>query len=141
MNDNDLVEIAARAAGWVGEWKYLEAYAGRVSGWYFVLADHSIFSPLESDGDALRLAVRLKLPMSFGVAFPDNDGGSSVTVDRTVVCHAELYPKHRALESEMEFAHYMQRPERMDDKWERDNYTAARRAIVLAAAAIGENMR
>lgn len=66
MNDRELTEFAAKAAGYVGEWKYVEAYAGRTAGWYFVLADHTIFNPLVDDGDRYRLAKKLDIRIHFG---------------------------------------------------------------------------
>lgn len=52
MEDKELVELAAKAAGIKGIWhrKGFVAYSGWSKG---------IFSPLSDDGDALRLAVKL----------------------------------------------------------------------------------
>lgn len=54
MTDKELIELAAKAAGIKGIWhrKGFVAYSGWSKG---------IFSPLTDDGDALRLAVKLRL--------------------------------------------------------------------------------
>lgn len=65
MTDKELIELAAKAAGYVGEWKFLGAFNGRVQGWYFVLGDGTVFNPLDDDGDALRLAVKLGISIVF----------------------------------------------------------------------------
>ena len=54
MEDKELVELAAKAAGIKGIWhrKGFVAYSGWSKG---------IFNPLEDDGDAFRLANRLDL--------------------------------------------------------------------------------
>lgn len=54
MEDKELIELAARAAGIAGTWhrKGFVAYSGWSKG---------IFNPLTDDGDALRLAVKLNL--------------------------------------------------------------------------------
>ena len=59
MIDKELLEFAAKAAGYVSEWKFLDPLNGRVQGWYLVLGDgRTIFDPLTDDGDAFRLAVK-----------------------------------------------------------------------------------
>lgn len=57
MTDKELLELAAIACGelqgeWIGNQNYFD---GVLSRW----------NPLEDDGDALRLAVKLKLPLTF----------------------------------------------------------------------------
>ena len=59
MNDRELLELAAKAAGiltpsWYGNASYIE---GMLSRW----------NPLEDDGDALRLAVTLNMGVSIPV--------------------------------------------------------------------------
>lgn len=63
MNDRELLEMAARAAGHSGAWikwpgvrQPLDADLG-----FFHGSDGSVWNPLVSDGDALRLAVALRM--------------------------------------------------------------------------------
>lgn len=51
MTDRELLELAAKAAGYKIAWE-----GGCVTGW---MAGGSWWNPLEDDGDALRLTVRL----------------------------------------------------------------------------------
>jgi hypothetical protein len=65
MTDRELLELAAKAAGYVSH-GYGELCGGSPS-LYLQEADFTgIWSPLTDDGDALRLAVKLKLQISFG---------------------------------------------------------------------------
>ena len=54
MTDRELLELAAKAAGVVfdGEWSDADRMSVQGDGWW---------NPLTDDGDALRLAVKLKL--------------------------------------------------------------------------------
>ena len=59
MTDRELLELAAKASGeltssWYGNDAYFE---GVLSRW----------NPLEDDGDALRLAIKLEMDVSFGL--------------------------------------------------------------------------
>ena len=106
MNDRELLEKAAKAAGWVS-WDWLAAPMLNV---YDANGRHDLFNPLTDDGDALRLAVQLRMRVdSWGVG-----AGAVVIID------------NRAQVAE---PHYGDDPGR-----------ATRRAIVRAAAAIGESM-
>ena len=51
MTDRELLELAAKAAGYKIAWE-----GGCVTGW---MAGGSWWNPLEDDGDALRLAVKI----------------------------------------------------------------------------------
>ncbi len=57
-NDRELLEDAARAAGWVS-WDWLAGDG--VLNVYGADGRHGRFDPLNDDGDALRLAVKLTL--------------------------------------------------------------------------------
>lgn len=60
MNDRELLEKAAKAAGIVGRWMNVWGEVG-------IAPDHpdgGMWNPLESDGDALRLAVKLGMDLS-----------------------------------------------------------------------------
>lgn len=56
MTDRELLELAAKAAGY--EWRWYFSQAGQL----FQVKQHEswvLWSPLQDDGDALRLAVKL----------------------------------------------------------------------------------
>jgi hypothetical protein len=111
MSDRDLLELAAKAAGIRLEWD------GDPSAWmpmYYAGKTYHAWNPLEDDGDALRMAVKLELrimPPNLSCADPyavvDNWG--------------DMVGRSSAEENI-------------------DIYTATRRAIVLAAAEIGKAM-
>lgn len=58
MEDKKLLELAAKASGW-SSWDWLAGNG--VMNVYDADGHHDTFNPLEDDGDALRLAVRLGL--------------------------------------------------------------------------------
>ena len=98
MNDRELLELAAKAIGTV----FVDGESwDEGAGW----------NPLTDDGDALRLAVKLKL-----LVMPSEDG-SIVLVD-SYSTH-----EHRA------------------ENAKQDPYAATRRVIVRAAAEIGKGMK
>lgn len=109
--DRELLELAAKAAGYKTE-KY-EKERGVLAQIY---ADFlwSFLSPLTDDGDALRLAV--KLGITIGPESPDVIGKS--------LCRASWNGLSMSL----------------GEYGDGDKYAATRRAIVRAAAAIGEGM-
>lgn len=110
--DRELLELAAKAAG-----VKIEGYMERIDDYYsdwngaaaFALEDGGYWNPLTDDGDALRLAFKLKLNISFI--------GTSV--------HAGWNTRDPS-----------------PDGWgnQEDGEAIMRRAIVRAAAAIGEAM-
>ena len=123
MTDRELLELAAKAAGirldkWADETEELSAcfsaylpVAGRESEYpeYWV---HDVWNPLTDDGDALRLAVKLRLSMvldSSGFKGPTTwvRGGAGLRTEKT-------------------------------QYHEGDPYAATRRAIVNTAAEIGK---
>lgn len=63
MTDKELIELAAKAAGITGTW-HRSGYVA-YSGW-----SGSIFDPLNDDGDAFRLAVKLKIKFERHIAHP-----------------------------------------------------------------------
>ena len=102
--DRELLELAAKASGeltasWYGNDAYFD---GVLSRW----------NPLNDDGDALRLAVKLRLTVSWD-RFDDED-------------YATATPPHTH--------------QGYDCMVSQDPYAATRRAITRAAAAIGESM-
>ena len=110
MEDKELLELAAKAAGITGSW-HRSGYVA-YSGW-----SDSIFDPLNDDGDAFRLAVELRIDVSH-----DEVGMKSFVYARTVFNDET----HIGLS------------EIFDDESERLYRT--RRAITRAAAQIGKEM-
>lgn len=98
LDERQLLEDAARAAG--NSYPWYEAHGGQMHAW----------NPLNDDGDALRLAVKLHLDVNTG------EGNSS----------ASWYP-HRNCD--------------ISEPHDGDPGAATRRAIVRAAAAIGQQMK
>jgi len=112
MTDREMLEMAAKAAGYAVEWhEVVVSRRGR-----FGLIEHTKkegfrlnfqrWDPLTDDGDALRLAVRLHMQVS-------------VTKES---CRAETLPCLGV---------------RVNDS---DENLATRRAVVMAAAAVGKEM-
>jgi hypothetical protein len=113
--DRELLELAAKAAGievrWTGKDVYRGSFLRRVdpkpepplSEWLY-------WRPLHDDGDALRLAVKLRLKIQI------TDYGAAVRIDCEILSLVAL-DEAPGVES------------------------ATRRAIVRAAAAIGEQMQ
>jgi len=124
MNDRELLELAAKAAGIIGEWveRYGSGeyyYQGNAEGVLYELpgGGWSVWNPLADDGDALRLAV--KLGISFGV------GAESKRMRVVWFIGDELHSM------DMPANHHIALPPPRESEW-------VRRAIVRAAAAIGE---
>ena len=111
MNDRELLEMAAKAAG-------LEVIGEGANTAYLIVQDEdghsSGWSPLADDGDALRLAVKLEITPS---KHDDTVVASRSASWRNGAAHCSLW-------------------EPAGD----DSYAATRRAIVRAAAAIGKAM-
>lgn len=103
MTDRELLELAAKAAGLRFEWKPHPAIRESGIGWVE-------WNPLTDDGDALRLAVKLRLTLSWD-RYYDKDYATA-----TPPCTYQGY----------------------DCVVDQDPYAATRRAIVRAAAEIGK---
>lgn len=77
MNDRELLELAAKAAGEDVSWHETGSYFYRRScNWP---AEKGFFNPLHDDGEALRLAVKLRMSIEASVghcavAFDDQKG-------------------------------------------------------------------
>ena len=113
MNDRELLELAAKAAGY----KATDIFCG-----HFVVQrqDDGVFedwNPMEDDGDALRLAVVLGLDI--------------LRKDSDVVAAVGLPPYSSERNAPRAFG---------IQKLGSDPYAATRRAIVRAAAEIGKGM-
>jgi hypothetical protein len=112
MTDRQLLEAAAKAAGIVGHWQeyanapatfigqYAEPTANGITGYHW--------NPLESDGDALRLANKLRMNIRL------DDSGACVWAPKSARSFYSYFAEHESEDA------------------------ATRRAIVRAAAAIGE---
>jgi hypothetical protein len=103
MTDRELLEAAAKAAGMNIEWQ--------PCGWAHNNETGCEWNPLTDDGDALRLAVKLRLTVN-------------CSYDDVTLCGQEFTQKEVFLERNGE-----------------DPLAATRRAIVRAAAAIGKEMK
>lgn len=114
MTDKELLELAAKAAGMEIDWDgdkalTVQMFRGHLKNWLD-------WNPLEDDGDALRLAVKLRLR----VCTPTSDDDCALASNGDVVAYSE------------------DRLEEPDDQLMiTDLYAATRRAIVRAAAKIG----
>ena len=117
MTDKEMLELAAKAAGidWIKNCVWIE------NGFYSPLAKHEriAWNPLTNDGDALRLAVKLGIDVSFPLyRKPDPPTVHAGRYwDTYVSC---WYP--------------------FEERKGEDPYAATRRAIVRAAAEIGRHM-
>ena len=86
MTDKELLEAAARAAGIKGEWD--DGCPGFVTSFNKGTMQFTLFDPLTDDGDALRLAVKLKMDVkqwesnSIAVAVWDKHATEDATQDR-----------------------------------------------------------
>lgn len=117
--DRELLELAAKAAGIVGKWERRPDYIQER--WYFnvpydvqgMLSGFE-WNPLTDDGDALRLAVKLKLDIELSL------GEDILSVDRWDAV-GEKYIANMEAKGNAPYA-------------------ATRRAIVSAAAEIGASM-
>lgn len=156
MTDRELLEMAAKAAGIEYDEKVLaEHKEGRAFfGLWLVChgepyeGQRRYWNPLTDDGDAFRLAARLRLSIRYEQSFPPCECGSSVYVKAYIgwrkpdheVNHSFARPSSRPIpmEEDAKFAEYMCRPERNEERWLPNECIATRRAIVRAAAAIGE---
>jgi hypothetical protein len=111
MSDRELIRLASKAAGVNGP--QVQGFDGIVIG--HERDGHIFWNPLKDDGDALRLAVKLRMALSL----------DSPVAGPVGFCRA--YPSSSNLLA-------------MDEWANDDRYTATRRAIVRAAADIGKQM-
>lgn len=118
MTDQELLRLAAKAAGHPDA-KYVENFCnpcwfGPKSGVFIGrdCGEHYIWNPLEDDGDALRLAVRVGFSVGYAYAGRKHQDWSYAYAGSKQVSALEVS----------------------------DPCAATRRAIVRAAAAIGERM-
>lgn len=106
MTDRELLELAAKAAGiQIASWSNAQAGGFQTQ----ESAQGKFWNPLNDDGDALRLAVKLRLDVTF------YNGFQEVHVDTSTGCG-----------------------EAACEDYSKDPAAATRRAIVRAAADIGK---
>ena len=116
MTDRELLELAAKAAGLNVKAQSVNAddrWLGFIVGEKHT-KERKFWNPLIDDGDALRLAVKLRMDLLFD--------------DKTIEVNATYHPNDETI---------------FPWAWESiepDVYAATRRAIVRAAAAIGKTM-
>ena len=104
-DDRELLELAAKAIGLKLQYNYL---GGRDA--------NQPWDPLENDGDALRLAVKCDIALSFDRAYPDGKRVARVCCAFGDTLYGDAEPA------------------------DLDPYAATRRAITRAAAEIGKAM-
>jgi len=112
MTDKELLELAAKAVGY--EIEYRTTSNGQESGPWFV-GKNTGWWPLSDDGDALRLAVKLRIEPHFVLDM----------VHAVVLYGSDLGEWETVL---------------AEEKIEDDIYKSTRRAIVRAASEIGKEM-
>ena len=66
MTDLEMLELAARAAGIEGKWSEWDHAYGDYRERGLDYGGHTLWNPLDDDGDALRLAVKLGLWVHIG---------------------------------------------------------------------------
>ena len=112
MTDRELLELAAKAAGYkILYWNVADIYSERSGEVAFVVAVGE-WNPLTNDGDALRLAVKLGIGLDF-----------LETANNVLQVWANHYTEDHIENAGTE------------------PYAATRRAIVRAAAEIGKRMK
>jgi hypothetical protein len=125
--DQELLILAAKAADlnltYCPAWKCMAREMQDSEGWYF--DSNSCWNPLTNDGDAFRLAVKLRLVCCAGEhpIFTNNPDRMAAWADRDVMYGSDLYTT---------------------EEWSKSTgnpYAATRRAIVRAAAEIGMKMQ
>lgn len=114
MNDRELLELAAKAAGYNVRWHeiwncfvHIDIY--NIDNPPTPAGERKVWVPLTDDGDALRLAVKLEMQL-------------------------------RILHKENQVSVYGSPDGRVDEPVRSDPFSATRRAIVRTAAEIGRNM-
>lgn len=126
MNDHELLELAAKAAGVNLVRKLLPAFGGGEVEEYFNQFDDGrigCWNPLTDDGDALRLAVKLNLNIHTPSPWFTNN-------DDHLYCDASWWDGHAENWRSVNF--------KLSEGG--DPYAATRRAIVRAAAEFGRRM-
>ncbi len=90
MSDRELLKLAAKAAGmtehkWSDAWACLARWTNDKDGWYF---EGPQWNPLTDDGDALRLAVKLRLRLHTDICFAEVPQDKQLEVTRRAIVRA-----------------------------------------------------
>ena len=113
MSDRELLVLAAKAASQPGGW-----IENEYEGWFFwQKPGGGEWNPITDDGDALRLAVKLRLRLNREISFGEDIVEAFGLEDDNLSCHCST------------------------ESIKGDPYAATRRAIVRAAAEIGRQMQ
>jgi len=125
QSDKELLEMAAKAVGHaIADW--VQTYSGVRPNLRDPLEPGRwTWSPLDDDGDALRLAVKLDIDLSF---YTDKESKVYAQTKHLLGYGTDGYASYQAHEYHKELYEGS------------DPYAATRRAIVRAAAAIGDAM-
>lgn len=115
MNDKELLELAAKAAGYEKDWHWNHHFIMSAGGSVKEGNSWITWNPLTDDGDALRLAVKIGIRDYFGIEV-QSGCTQATTFEPWESCQFE---EHKT----------------------QDPYAATRRAIVRAAAEIGRIMK
>jgi len=137
MTDRELLEMAAKAASMEIDWEgdralTVQMFRGHLKNWFD-------WNPFEDDGEALRLAVKLGLTIS---PYPVYEQPKhSVIVD--VKAHSECPSSTPPLRFCAQCTDPCQLKKQIaeTEPYGQDPYAATRRAIVLAAAEIGKELK
>ena len=121
--DRELLELAAKAAGICIE--FYEAHGREICKKANDYGPNNRWNPLTDDGDALRLAVKLEIDLSF---YTERDAKVYAQTKHLLGYGTDGSPSYQAHEYHKELYKGS------------DPNAATRRAIVRAAAAIGEAM-
>jgi hypothetical protein len=117
MEDRELFEMAAKAIGIRIKLTKSKVEEGKLFCLRINGGETKPWNPLDHDGDALRLAVKLRLSIS---------AANPAFIEVAIFKDGE--------------AHLLFRDGTTDSGWNEDSYAATRRAITRAAAEIGKTM-
>ena len=120
MTDTDVLELAAKAAEIQSRW-----YCGQLVKIGSNGLDVGAWNPLTDDGDAMRLAVKLR----FNVTYLPTDADTPGRPHGALVTPFSLYSV------------YWPQEKKWVIEYNKDEYAATRCAIVRAAAEIGKEMK
>ena len=131
MTDSELLELAAKAAGYEKDWHWNHHFIMSAGGSVKEGNSWVTWNPLTDDGDALRLAVKLKF--NFAYKPQDTDNHHPIPSGVTVWLR---HPASYGLSHTTKLPAFV-----FEQHHDEDHCAATRRAIVRAAAAIGEQMK
>ena len=129
MTDRELLELAAKAAGcdvrWHENWQcFVHVGVVNITTPPTMAGQRQVWVPLDDDGDALRLAVKLGITLLPYPVYNENERHSIVVKQKR---GSDLLRERN--------------PTEVVEVYGDDPYAATRRAIVRAAAEIGKEMK